>query len=386
MKKNLTISLLTIALLSISCAKERKVVSKTIVEPTCFSEGYTEYRCDDGYVYRDSFTSPISHSYQDVEIGGEEGVVYEVCEHCGHLKIEYDTSEISTEVVINPDRVRPSFVDHKVLACSMILERTPDDAIRAMRKAEKHGAHAFMVYVTALDQVYWTLHDFQRVFQCVDEPVLSIAYSVSTYEPRNLSYVEMENLLRLSVEAGASAIDYQAFTHSELGTNSTSEHSTYRASWEEKGLDMSFVDASPKEINLNPTVLARQKTFIEEIQGMGASVLYSCHAGVEMNSTQAVALAKYMQYQGIDVAKIVLGGSSKESVIEHLKAIKICSDEMDIKFSIHGQSTLSRLMGPMFGSYIAFCVDTYTEKETNIQIDLATMIAILESPELSGNA
>ena len=48
-------------------------------------------------------------------------------------------------------------------------------------------------------------------------------------------------------------------------------------------------------------------------------------------------------------------------------------------------STLSRLMCPMFGSYIAFCVDEYTTSETNIQIDLETMVAILESPELSGN-
>ena len=39
-------------------------------------------------------------------------------------------------------------------------------------------------------------------------------------------------------------------------------------------------------------------------------------------------------------------------------------------------------MCPMFGSYIAFCVDEYTQAQTTIQIDLQTMVDIMNSPEM----
>ena len=115
---------------------------------------------------------------------------------------------------------------------------------------------------------------------------------------------------------------------------------------------------------------------------MGGEVLLSIHANVEMNADQIVAMAKFLEQNGADIVKIVLGGSSKETVIEHLKACIKLEEVMTSKFSVHGQSTLSRLMGPMFGSYIAFCVDEYTQVETNLQIDLQTMLDIMNSPEM----
>ena len=39
-------------------------------------------------------------------------------------------------------------------------------------------------------------------------------------------------------------------------------------------------------------------------------------------------------------------------------------------------------MCPMFGSYIAFCVDEYTQVQTNIQIELDTMADLFEDGEL----
>ena len=221
---------------------------------------------------------------------------------------------------------------------------------------------------------------------CTNLPVLAIAYNGNFVgNSVSQSWEDFANLLKLSVQAGACAVDMPGYlfapSYDEIPTQNTSLKPSYVAD----NIDVSFVDAKAKEITLDKNVIAKQQQFIAEIHALGAEVLYSAHVGVQMSTAQIVAAAKFIQSVGADVAKIVLSGSSKETIIEHLKACMILENELDIKFSVHGQSTLSRLMCPMFGSYIAFCVDEYTSSETNIQIDLATMIAILESPELSGN-
>lgn len=385
MKRSWLISFLTLILMLVSCGgTDRVEVSRSVVDPTCLTEGYTEHTYSDGYVCRDTFVDKIDHDYIDFTIGEEKYVYRSMCRFCGKEKLEYIEEEISTEVVINRNRKKPVFTGYDVIAVAMIIERTPDDAIRAIRRAEKHGAYGFMIYVSCLDFEYRTLEHLERIMYSTDLPVLAIAYSVSLFQPQSLSYDDMVNLLKLSVQAGACAVDLQAFTYGDFATTTQTLHD-YRSYWEEKGFDMSFANYNPKEVCADPAVLAKQKVVIDEIHALGAEVLLSVHANVSLPAEQTLALGKFIEAQGVDVVKIVLGGSSKETVVEHLKAIIAMDKEMKCKFSVHGQSTLSRLMGPMFGSYIAFCVDEYTPVETNIQIDLETMVAILNSPELKGN-
>ena len=261
----------------------------------------------------------------------------------------------------------------------MVLENTTEDAVRAIRAAEANGAYGFMVYVSCLREEDRTLEDLQQIMYCTDLPVLAIAYNVSLFGAQSLSFDDMADLLRLSVQAGAAAVDLQGFMWSDDTRASLTQ---YRAYWEAKGFDMSFASANPAEVCADPAVLEKQRAFTDEIHAMGAEVLLSVHASVQMNAGQIVALGKFMEAQGIDIAKIVLSGSSKDTVLEHLEACKVLSEELQCKFSVHGQSTLSRLMCPMFGSYIAFCVDEYTQVQTNIQIELDTMADLFEDGEL----
>ena len=386
MKKSWLISLLTFVLMLASCGSTNRVeVSRCVVDPTCLTEGYTEHTYSDGYVCRDTFVDKIDHDYIDFTIGEEEYVYRSMCRYCGKERVEYIEEEISTEVTIDRNRKKPVFTGYDVIAVAMIIERTPDDAIRAIRKAEKHGAYGFMIYVSCLDWEYRTLEHLERIMYCTDLPILAIAYSVSLFQAQSLSYEYMADLLKLSVQAGACAVDMQAFLYGDFANTTNTLHD-YRSYWENKGFDMSFANYNPKEVCADPNVLAKQKVLIDDIHNLGAEVLISVHANVAMPAEETLALGKFIEAQGADVVKIVLGGSSKETVIQHLKSCILMEKEMSCKFSVHGQSTLSRLMGPMFGSYIAFCVDEYTPVETNIQIDLETMIAILNSPELKGNS
>lgn len=360
-------------------------VSVKVVEPTCISEGYTEHTRNNGYVFRDNIVPKTDHHYQDVSIGGDDGIVYHICDVCGHLKYDFIEETFDTHVDIDLNRDKPIFTDHNVMPVSMIIENNLDDAIIKIRKSEAHGAKGIMVYITALNREYWNMDDLQRIMYCTNLPVLAIAYNGSfAGNSVEQSWDDLANLLKLSVQAGACAVDMPGYLYTSSYDSITTQNTALKPSYEAEGIDVSFVDAKAKEIELDKTVIAKQQQFIADIHALGGEVLYSAHVGVEMNSSQIVAAAKFIQSIGVDVVKLVVSGSSKETVIEHLKSCMILENELDIKFSVHGQSTLSRLMCPMFGSYIAFCVDEYTNDETNIQIDLATMIAILESPELSG--
>lgn len=363
------------------CSAEsgRVPVSKTVIDPTCLTEGYTEWTYSDGYVMRDNFTAKTDHDFVPFTEGTQPGLIRYVCRNCGLEKTEYVGEEISTEVTVDPLRPRPSFADGEVMICSMILENTTEDAVRAIRAAEANGAYGFMVYVSCLRKEDRTLEDLQQIMYCTDLPVLAIAYNVSLFGAQSLSFDDMADLLRLSVQAGAAAVDLQGFMWSDDTRASLTQ---YRAYWEAKGFDMSFASANPAEVCADPAVLEKQRAFTDEIHAMGAEVLLSVHASVQMNAGQIVALGKFMEAQGIDIAKIVLSGSSKDTVLEHLEACKVLSEELQCKFSVHGQSTLSRLMCPMFGSYIAFCVDEYTQVQTNIQIELDTMADLFEDGEL----
>lgn len=387
MKNNLLLVAFLASMSLFSCSKNAPYdVEVKVVEPTCISEGYTEHKRNDGYVYRDNITPKSDHTYREVNIGGEEGITYYICDVCGHLRYEFNDPEYDTDVVIDHNREKPCFTNHKVMPVSMIIENNVDDAIIKIRKSEAHGAKGIMVYVTALNREYWNINDLERVMYCTNLPVLAIAYNGSfAGNTVSQSWEDFANLLKLSVQAGACAVDMPGYLFNPDAGNIYNENKTLKASYVEKGMDVSFVDANARELSLNETVIEQQRAFINEIHELGAEVLYSAHVGVQMSAEQTVAAAKFIEYVGADVAKLVLSGSSKETVIEHLKACMVLEQELGIKFSVHGQSTLSRLMCPMFGSYIAFCVDEYTTSETNIQIDLATMVAILESPELSGS-
>lgn len=363
-KAHFLISLLLFSI-CIGCSYSDVEICCEVIEPTCISEGYTEHVFSSGYICRDNFKEKIPHQYISFEINGENSIVYQVCSFCGKLK-EYNQKEvdINTEVIIDRDRERPSFINHDHMAVSMVIEKDPESAIKKIRLSEAHGAHGIMLYITGLEEKYRNIDDLERIMYCTNLPILVLAYG-------------SEELLKLGVSAGACAVDMPGYMFGNY-ENTYINNRQFVDYYSSKGIDTSFVGCDAREISLEPEIVSRQRQFIDEIHNLGAEVLYSAHTQVEMSSEQIVAAAKFIETLGVDVAKIVCEGSSKETVIEHLKSIILLESELSIKFSVHGESTLSRLFGPLFGSYIAFCIDDkFGIGSTNLQIDLETMLEII---------
>lgn len=59
----------------------------TVVEPTCYSEGYTIHVCTCGHSYKDNIVPPTEHNYDEhivYPVDGKDGYIYYVCPNCGH--------------------------------------------------------------------------------------------------------------------------------------------------------------------------------------------------------------------------------------------------------------------------------------------------------------
>ncbi len=129
-------------------------------------------------------------------------------------------------------------------------------------------------------------------------------------------------------------------------------------------------------------VIARQCAFIERVHGMGAEVLLSCHPGIPMNREQVVELALFLEKRNPDIIKIVTIANTEEEMLESLHTMRALKREVKTPVSYHAGGTcggLSRVLCPLLGGQIAFCVDRFSESSTLEQLDLRSTKNTIEA-------
>jgi len=108
----------------------------------------------------------------------------------------------------------------------------------------------------------------------------------------------------------------------------------------------------------------------------------SCHPGIVMNSTQVVELALFMEKRNPDIIKIVTKAENEDDVIESFKAMSLLKKKVKTPVSYHTNGkagSLSRIVNPLLGGQIIFCVDRYSENSTMEQLDLKTVRTIVDN-------
>ena len=126
---------------------------------------------------------------------------------------------------------------------------------------------------------------------------------------------------------------------------------------------------------MRPEIIDRQMRWIEDIHARGAEVLMSCHTGVSMTGEQTGSLAKDMERRGADIGKIVGMANTPEEQIEAFGTVYALKKEMKARFSYHCNGKygkLTRIVNPMLGSYLMFCVDRFDAVYALEQLDLKT--------------
>jgi hypothetical protein len=250
--------------------------------------------------------------------------------------------------------MRISFTKQKgPLKVAVIKETTARDARFAMRNAGIAGADAFDLHLSMLSPEERDTDQLRALFSAQTLPVMALHYNQG---PDNLKLTDSDEtrmeLLHLAATCGASCVDMQGYTFNPGDT---------RASLTGSGLP--FASDMPAEVALRRETIDRQKEFIREIHKGGREVLLSVHTGVFLDCEKVLSLADFLMERDSDALKLVGMCDTPEQLAEYVKAVPALKARFPGKamhYHCNGKyGTFTRLVGPLLGSYLVFCVERF---------------------------
>jgi hypothetical protein len=252
----------------------------------------------------------------------------------------------------------------------VVKEKSVRGAIAEIKNCMYDGATMIDLHLSCLEAT--DVESLKQIIHSSRLPVLALNYN-STYQLTDAGFSEeerVESFLR-AVEAGAAAIDMQGYTFHLPSKKDFCGEDEY-----------SFTKGNPREIVIDEAIISKQCELIETVHSMGAEVLLSCHPGIPMNCEQVVDLALFLEKRNPDIIKIVTIAETDDDLAESVKTMMILKKEIKTPISYHASGSagmLSRIINPLLGGQIAFCVDRYNESSTMEQLDLRTVKAIVEN-------
>lgn len=251
----------------------------------------------------------------------------------------------------------------------VIRERTVRGAIAEIKNCVYDGADMIDLHLSCLEER--DAESLKKIMASSKLPVLALNYNnTPTWQNAGFSEEERVESLLQAVAAGAAGIDMQGYTYHLPSKSGFCGEDKY-----------SFTKGNPKEVVTDEEIIAKQRALIEKVHAMGAEVLLSCHPGIPMKCEQVVELALYLEQRNPDIIKIVTKAETEEDLLESIKTMMALKKEVKTPVAYHAAGKagmLSRILNPILGGQIAFCVDRYTEASTMEQIDLKTTKSIID--------
>ena len=252
----------------------------------------------------------------------------------------------------------------------VVREQTAGAAIAQIKNCQYDGADMIDLHMSCLESM--DVDYLKSIIQSSPLPVLALNYNGAyTWEDCRFSEDTRVQSFLNAVHAGAAGVDMQGYTFDTKSKNEFFGDDKY-----------SFTKGNPKEIVTDKTIISKQCDFIEEIHSLGAEVLLSCHPGIPMNSEQVVDLALFFEKRNPDVIKIVTIVNTEDELIESFKAMSLLKKEVKTPVSYHAggvKGSLSRIINPVLGGHMIFCVDRFSESSTMEQLDLKTVRSVIDN-------
>lgn len=252
----------------------------------------------------------------------------------------------------------------------VIREKTVSSAIAEIKNCMYDGADMIELHMSCLENV--NMDGLKAVIASSKLPVLALNYN-KRYDWSDCGFSEEERVKSFldAVSAGAAGIDMQGYTFDSKSKDAFCGEDKY-----------SFTKGNPREIVTDSNVITKQCDLIERVHSMGAEVLLSCHPGIPMSCEQVVELALFLEKRKPDIIKIVTAARDEIDLAESFKTMTVLKKEVKTAVSYHVNGTagsLSRIVNPMLGGHIIFCVDRYNEGSTPEQLDLRTVRTIIDN-------
>ena len=243
-------------------------------------------------------------------------------------------------------------------------------AIADIRNCYYGGATMIDLHMSCLDQ-----NDDETLKRIIDSsplPVLALNYNI-TFEKTNAGFSEEERaeLFLRAASVGAAGVDIQAYTFDIDSKMNFIGEDKY-----------SFTKGNPREVVTDETVISKQCELIEKVHATGAEVLLSCHPAIPMNTERVVDLALYLEKRNPDIIKIVTLAKNEDDLYESIRAMTVLKKEVKTPVAYHatGKAGIpSRIINPLLGGHIAFCVEHYDEASDINQLDLRMAKNIVEN-------
>lgn len=252
----------------------------------------------------------------------------------------------------------------------VVRERNVQSAVAEIRNCMYDGATMIDLHMSCLESC--DTESLKRIIKPSKLPVLALNYN-NTYEWTDAGFTEEERVKSFlrAVEVGAAGIDMQGYTFDLPSKKEFCGEDKY-----------SFTKGNPKEVVTDGNIISKQCELIERVHSMGAEVLLSCHPGIPMNCEQVVELALFLEARNPDIIKIVTRADSEDDLAESIRAMLLLKKEVKVPVSYHASGNagmLSRIINPLIGGQIAFCVDRYQGGSTMEQIHLRTAATIVKN-------
>ena len=256
------------------------------------------------------------------------------------------------------------------IIAGVVREKSVKSAVAEIKNCMYDGATMIDLHMSCLEN-----SDADALKQIIGSsklPVLALNYN-GKYDWSDAGFSEeerVESFLR-AADAGAAGIDMQGYTFHRPSKNGFCGEDKY-----------SFTKSNPKEVVTDEAIISKQCELIKKIHSMGAEVLLSCHPGIPMNCQQVVELALFLEKRNPDIIKIVTAATNEDELAESFKTMVALKKELKTPVSYHANGkagSLSRIINPILGGQIVFCVDRFAEGSTMEQLDLKTVRTIIDN-------
>ena len=263
---------------------------------------------------------------------------------------------------------RLSQLPSPVLA-GVVREKTKAAAIAEIKNCLYDGAGMVDLHISCLENI--DSDTLKAIIGTSKLPILALNYNnTCNWKDAGFSEDERVDSLLRAVSAGAAGIDMQGYTFHRPSRDNFYGEDKY-----------SFTKGNPKEVVTDEEIISKQCELIEMVHAGGAEVLMSCHPGIPMNCQQVVELALFMEKRNPDIIKIVTTATNEDDLLESFKTMDALKKELKTPISYHvsGKAgSLSRIINPILGGHIIFCVDRFDESSTMEQLDLKTVKAVVD--------
>lgn len=251
----------------------------------------------------------------------------------------------------------------------VVKAKTAAIAIADIQNCRFAGADMIDLHMSCLENS--DVETLKKIIDASKLPILALNYNI-TYSKESAGLSEEERVASFlrAAEAGAAGVDIQGYTFDINSKMNFVGEDKY-----------SFTKGCPREVVTDENVISKQCELIERFHSMGTEVLLSCHPAIPMSSEQVVDLALYLEQRNPDIIKIVTLAKNEDDLSEAIRAMTILKKEVKTPVAYHatGKAGIpSRIINPLLGGQIAFCVEHYDEASDINQIDLRTARSVVD--------